>query len=84
VQVWQGGRAVVVHGVHVDSTSLAAIPYHQPLACDSCRMVLPRSSIDSVRVGSLMDGFWRTTALVLGTLFTAGLAVCYKGGCGGT
>jgi len=81
VQVWQGRRAIVVHGVQVDSTRLTAVPYYQRLDCDSCQIALPRSSIDSVRVGNVMDGFWRTTA-VLGTLFIVGVAYCIRGGCG--
>jgi hypothetical protein len=82
LQVWQGTRAIVVHGVQVDSTRLTAIPYYQRLDCDSCLIALPRLSIDSVRVGNVTDGVWRTTA-VLATLFIAGVAYCVRGGCGG-
>ncbi len=78
------GCGAILHKVRVDSTQLAGIPFHKPLACDSCYVVIPRAQIDSVRVGELVDGLWRSTALVLGVLFTAGIVYCARRDCGGT
>ncbi len=84
VQVWHRGRADVLHAVRIDSTTVTGIPFHQSLACDTCYVVIPRAKIDSVRVGDLVDGFWRSTALVVGGLFVAGFVYCLKRDCGGT
>jgi len=84
VQVWHSGRADILHKVRVDSTQLAGIPFHKPLTCDSCYVVIPRAQIDSVRVGELVDGLWRSTALALGVLFTVGIVYCARRDCGGT
>ena len=84
VQVWHSGRAEVLHAVRLDSAQLTGIPYFKSVACDSCRVVIPRAQIDSVRVGDMTDGFWRTTALALGVVFVAGIVHCLKRDCGGT
>jgi len=84
VQVWHGGRADILHAVRIDSTKLTGIPFHKSLACDSCYVVIPRAQIDSVRVGDLVNGFWRSTTLVVGGLVVAGVVYCLKRDCGGT
>ncbi len=84
VQVWHGGRADILHAVRVDSTTVTGIPFHMSLRCDSCYVVIPRTRIDSVRVGDLVDGFWRSATLVVGGLVVAGVVYCLKRDCGGT
>jgi len=84
VQVWHRGRADILHAVRIDSTTVTGIPFHKSLAYDSCYVVIPRAQIDSVREGDLVDGFWRSTALVVGGLFVAGFVYCLKRDCGGT
>ncbi len=84
VQVWHGGRATILHGVHVDSMALRGIPYHKPLDCDSCFVVFLRADVDSVRIGDLSNGLWRTVALTLGLVGVIGFVHCLKRDCGGT
>ena len=50
-QVWQGARAVRLHGLIVTSDSISGVPYFQPPSCDSCRVSIPRTAVDSVRFG---------------------------------
>jgi len=69
VQVWHSGRAEVLHAVRLDSAHLTGIPYFKSVACDSCRVVIPRAQIDSVRVGDASDGAWKTVALLFGLGF---------------
>jgi hypothetical protein len=52
VQVWVGSRARVLHGVRLTSDSVLGVPFHQSLRCDSCRVSLPRSHVDSLRLGN--------------------------------
>ena len=84
VQVWHSGRATILHGVHVDSTALRGIPYHKPLDCDSCAVVIPRADVDSVRIGDLSNGLWRTVALAVAMAGVIGFVHCLKQDCGGT
>ena len=65
VQVWQGASVLRLHGVVVGSDTIWGVPFLQPPECDSCRIGLPRGSVDSVRAGDPMAGFWGSTALVL-------------------
>ena len=84
VQVWHAGRASLLHGVRVDSSAVRGIPYHKPLSCDSCAVVIPRAEVDSVRIGDLSNGLWRTMALGVAVLGVASLVYCLKHDCGGT
>ena len=70
--MWQGPRAVVLHRVVIDSSAVRGIPYHLPLACDSCVVILPRSGVDSLRMGNMETGVVKTVALVVGGLLALG------------
>src|SRR6266571_4175123 len=50
LEVWSGGRRYDVHGVRVVGDSVVMVPHWKPPACDSCRIVVPRAAVDSVRV----------------------------------
>jgi hypothetical protein len=50
LEVWSGGQRYDVHGVRVVGDSVAMVPHWKPPACDSCRIVLSRAAVDSVRV----------------------------------
>ena len=65
-QVWRRGAAVQVHAVQLTTDSLFAIPYFRPIECDSCRLRVPTTQVDSLRLGSPVDGVWRTVFLVAG------------------
>jgi len=84
VQVWHAGRASLLHGVRVDSATVSGIPYHKPLTCDSCVVVIPRAEVDSVRIGDLSNGLWRSMALGLAVLGVATFVYCLQHDCGGT
>jgi hypothetical protein len=71
-QLWEGDRAHQVHAVVVGPDSVSAIPFVRPVECDSCRLIWPRSVVDSVRVGSPVAGFWKTVGLIV----AAFMAVC--------
>lgn len=65
VQVWSGGSARRWHAVQVGPDSIRGIPYLRPIDCDNCRISLPRASVDSLRLGNPVAGFWSTVAVVL-------------------
>jgi hypothetical protein len=66
VQVWQGGRATLLHGVKLSSDTLCGVPFVDTPTCDSCRVQIPLEAVDSLRVGNKERGFFRTAGLVLG------------------
>lgn len=76
VQVWRQSSAAQWHGVKVAADSISGIPYNRPVECDSCRISFPLASVDSVRLGNPMVGFWKTVGLVYGGLLALCVAVC--------
>ena len=66
VQIWSRGRASHWHGVVVTADAVSGIPYVRPLSCDSCRLAVPRTEVDSLRLGSPAAGFWKSVGLVVG------------------
>lgn len=79
VQVWSGGRAVRWHGVVVRTDSVSGVPYSKPLPCDSCRRAIPLASVDSVRVGNPVAGFWKTFGLALAVPMGLLVLYCWDG-----
>jgi hypothetical protein len=79
-QLWEGEKAHQVHAVIVGPDSISAIPFFRPIECDSCRMTLPRSSVDSVRLGSPMAGFWKSVGLVMAVFALACAQYCVDPG----
>jgi hypothetical protein len=83
VQVWQGGHALRWHAVAMTADSVTGIPFLKPATCDSCRVAVPRSSVDSLRFGNPVAGFWKTIGLVVGIpmlLFAIICSTSRKGG----
>lgn len=78
VQVWQAGRARQLHGVVVSADSVSGIPFLEPLECESCRIVLARAEVDSLRVGNPTGGFWRSAGLTVGILFGLAIVACAR------
>ncbi len=68
VQIFSDGRMTQMHGVRATADSITGIRFIQSTSCDSCRVSFARASVDSVRVGSPVAGFWKTTGLILGSL----------------
>ena len=79
VQVWQAGTPLRWHAVRISVDSVSGIPYLQPITCDSCRRQVPRSSVDSLLLGSPVAGFWKTIGLITGTMVLAGVIYCSQG-----
>ena len=77
-QVWRAGHVSRMYGLVVLADSLRGIPFPRPLDCDSCRVVVPRAEVDSIRVGNSDASLSR---LVLTAGFVAALAyvfICWR------
>ena len=53
VQVWSGSHARVLHAVRLSADSLVGVPFQKPPSCDSCRIAIARSAVDSLRLGNM-------------------------------
>ena len=73
VQVSQAGSAVRWQAVRVSGDSVSGIPFLRPITCDSCRTAFPRATVDSIRLGSPVGGFWKTVGLITGAFVVAGV-----------
>src|SRR5688572_23554043 len=76
IEVWQQGKAVRLHAVSVTAEQVTGVPYIRPPDCDSCRVTIPASTVDSIRAGNPTAGFWKTVGLTLGGLLVAALVIC--------
>lgn len=65
VQLWQGRRARVLQGVTLQADSIRGVPFTATPDCDSCRVRVALSSVDSLRVGNKERGFVRSVKLLL-------------------
>jgi len=79
VQVWSGGHARQWHAVWVGSDSVTGIPFQKPIDCGTCRLSMPRSQVDSLRLGNPTAGFWKTMGLVVGLPVLALVVICSSG-----
>ncbi|HEV7364661.1 MAG TPA: hypothetical protein VGN76_02315 [Gemmatimonadales bacterium] len=76
VQVWRNGHARVFHAVRRTQDSLSGVPFQLPPDCDSCRVTLPLVGIDSLRVGNMERGAYKSIGVALLGLTALG-AVLY-------
>jgi hypothetical protein len=53
VQVWRGSQARVLHAVRLSADSLVGVPFQKSPSCDSCRVAIARSDVDSLRLGNM-------------------------------
>lgn len=74
--VHHGGAVDRWHAVRVTNDSVIGIPWLQPIDCDSCRVALPRASVDSIRTGHPVAGFWKSYALVVYGPFILLSSIC--------
>jgi hypothetical protein len=81
-QVWHQGRAERWHALIISPDSISGVPYLRPLDCDSCRLALPRTQVDSVRLGKPVAGFWKTAGLVVGIPVLVLAVLCASSGGG--
>jgi hypothetical protein len=75
-EVWTEGRALRWHGLVVAADSISGVPYTRSPGCDSCRVALPRASVDSVRLGNPTAGFWKSVGLGMGITLAVALVSC--------
>jgi hypothetical protein len=79
VQVWHQGRALRWHAVQVETDTIRGIPYLRPVDCDTCLLALPRASVDSIRLGNPVAGFWKTVALIVAIPTGFLIIYCWNG-----
>jgi hypothetical protein len=65
VQMWQGEDVTLLHGVEITPDSIYGVPFTEPPSCDSCRVRLALTAVDSLRSGNKERGFFRTVGVVL-------------------
>lgn len=61
--IHHGGVVDRWHAVQVSDDSVTGVPWLQPIDCDSCRVALPQTTVDSIRTGHPVAGFWKGYAL---------------------
>lgn len=83
VRVWVDNRSIQLHAIRLTSDSISGIPYLQPITCDSCRVSIPATAVDSIQTGDPTGGLWATTT---GLLVALMVYVWFSGGfdAGGT
>lgn len=83
VQIWRDDEALRWHAVGITEDLVSGIPFHQPVDCDTCRLSIPRATVDSFRLGNPTAGFWKTFALVVGIPTAAWMILCSTSETGG-
>ena len=53
----------VLHAVTIRPDSVSGVPFHLQPQCDSCRVVIARSAVDSMRLGNQERGALRSLGL---------------------
>jgi hypothetical protein len=51
VWIWSGGKVEKWQAVVITQDSVSGIPWGKTLKCDSCRSGMPRTQVDSMKVG---------------------------------
>ena len=72
-QVWTGDQQRTWHALQVDDTTVSGVPFTQYPTCDSCRVVLARDQVDSLRIGSRAHQPFGRFLLVLAAATSLGL-----------
>jgi hypothetical protein len=75
VQLWLGQENQVLHAVELAPDSVSGVPFHLPPECDSCRVVLARSAVDSMRLGNKERGALQSIGLGYVALGVAALVL---------
>lgn len=72
-QVWSGGRSQLLIALRVTDDSVTGIPYWKSPECDSCRVGMERTAVDSIRG----PGFDPNKTLVLGLILAPIIILTY-------
>jgi hypothetical protein len=78
VQLWSGHQTRVLHSVIVGPDSVSGVPFHMPPTCDSCRVVVARNAVDSVRLGNQERGALRSLGLGYAALGIAAVVLYFS------
>ncbi len=78
VQLWLSGETRVLHAVIVNPESVSGVPFQLPPDCDSCRVVVPRSAVDSMRLGNQERGLLGSMAIGYVALGVAALVLYFS------
>ena len=81
VQVWHDGRYERWQAVRVGADSISGVHFSQPAVCDTCRVALPLATVDSIRYGNPVAGFWNTVGLTFVVIFVTFGIACGRNGC---
>ena len=74
--MWQGQASQQWHAVQVTDSTVSGISFVKPVECDTCRVSVPRATVDSIRLGNPTLGFWKSFGLVLLAPVAFLFAVC--------
>ena len=66
LEIWSGGRAVTWHALVFPTDSITGVPLRLAPGRVTCRIALPRASVDSVREVHTDKTLWTTLGLVGG------------------
>jgi hypothetical protein len=80
VQLWLGPQARVLHAVIVGPDSVSGVPFNLPPECDSCRVTVARSTVDSMRLGNQERGALRSLGLGYVAIGVAALILYFSVG----
>ena len=81
-QVWGHGSPQVLIALRTTADSLSGVPYWKPPTCDSCRVAIPRSAVDSVRITALDPNKSLLAAIIIAPLVFLMMAFQGMGGPG--
>ena len=81
-QVWHDDRFEQWHALVLSQDSISGVPYFRAITCDTCRIALSRSQVDSLRFGNPTAGFWKTMGLVVGVPAVIVAIACGRDGTG--
>jgi hypothetical protein len=74
-QIWTKGEHYELHDVHITDDTLAGVRYWHSPGCDSCRVAIARTEVDSVRILAF-DGAETAVVSIIATPFIlAGILV---------
>ena len=78
VQLWTRRQPRVLHAVILGPDSVSGVPFHRPPDCDSCRVVIARSGVDSMRLGNRERGALRSLGLGFAAVGVAALLLYFS------
>lgn len=81
-QVWSHGSPRILIALRTTADTLSGVPYWKPPACDSCRVAISRSAVDSVRITALDPNKSLLAAIIITPLVVLMMAFRGMGGPG--